>query len=100
MVLVHLYKSRGVVADVLSTSAVDDPRVTDRQGFGSHHCGDVVEQGEVAFNILSECFIDIFSGDFCRHEGGLLWIPWATDIVIIVVIRGGPPLQRLACACM
>jgi hypothetical protein len=38
----------------------------------------VVEEGEVVFNILCECFINIASGDLDRREGGLLWILWAT----------------------
>jgi hypothetical protein len=71
MVLVHLYESRGVITDVLSATTVDDPRVADQQGFCNHHCGDVVEQGEVAFNILSECFINIFSSASHSQVGGI-----------------------------
>jgi hypothetical protein len=84
---------------VLSTSTIDDPRLTDRQGFCGHHGGDVIEQGEVDFYILSECFIDIFIGDLSGHEGGFLRILWASHIVIFI-ISGGPPLQRLAGARM
>jgi hypothetical protein len=48
----------------------------------------VVKQGEVEFNILCKCFINIFSGDLDRHEGGLLWILWATTSSSSSLVEG------------
>lgn len=96
MILAHLDKSRGAIADVLSASTIHDLRIADRKGLHRHHCGKMAEQGEVAFEIFSECFVDISFGDFRRHESRFIRILWATRIVFFVIIRGGPSLQLFA----
>ena len=99
MVLGHLDKPRRTIADVLSASTVHDPRVANREGFYRHHYGNMVEQGEISLDIVSKCFVDIFLGDFRRHESGFLRILRTTRIVILV-IRRRPLLQLFACARM
>ena len=76
MILGHLDKPRVAVADVLSASTIHDPRVADREGLYRHHYGNMVEQREIALDIVSKCFIDILLGDFRRHESWFLRILW------------------------
>src|SRR6187551_1229141 len=59
MILIHLNKLRGIVADVLGAATVDDPGVADWECLRGHHREGRAECSAIVFEGPSECHVNI-----------------------------------------